>query len=74
MPHAIRTRQEDESTTAKPAEARDDGCAACDWVAAASLFAIIGGGGALLLADWSVLAGLAGAAVSGLVGVVFAEL
>ena len=44
-----------------------------DWLAAAALFAIIGGSGALLLADWSMLVAALGACGSAALGVLFAE-
>ena len=47
--------------------------AAGDWFAAAALFAILGGGAALLLADWSITAAALAAVVSGIVGILFAD-
>ncbi len=47
--------------------------AAGDWFAAAALFAILGGGAALLIADWSVTAAAVAALVSGLAGILFAD-
>ena len=44
-----------------------------DWLAAAALFAIIGGSGALLLADWSMLVAALGACGSAALGILFAE-
>lgn len=67
------------TTPTQPGQVNDtpqDGTPSCDcgdWIASATLFAILGGGAALLLADWSMAAGLASAGLSAAAGVIFAD-
>lgn len=74
--HAQTSPKDTADSTPVKADVTDNAgkpCDSTDWLASATLFAIIGGGAALLLADWSMAAGAVSAIVSAAAGVVFVD-